>query len=126
MLNNGPIGWCSKRQQTVALSSTEAEYMTLTLAVKEATWLRLLMTELGMMTAQQESPKINVLKREGTIALKGDNQSAIALANNPVLHSRIKHIDIQHHFIRNEILEGRIDLTYIPTEDMIADGLTSL
>ena len=124
MLNNGPISWCSKRQTTVALSSTEAEYMALTLAAKEATWLRLLMTELGLMTIDNESPTVNVLRGEGTIALKGDNQSAIALANNPVLHARTKHIDIQHHFIRNEVLEGRIDLTYVSTEDMIADGLT--
>ena len=98
--------------------------MALTLAAKEATWLRLLMTELGLMTSDDGSPTINVLRGEGTIALKGDNQSAIALANNPVLHSRTKHIDIQHYFIRNEVLEGRIDLTYVPTEDMIADGLT--
>ena len=124
MLNNGPISWCSKRETTVALSSTEAEYMALTLAAKEATWLRLLMTELGLMTIDNESPTVNVLRGEGTIALKGDNQSAIALANNPVLHARTKHIDIQHHFIRNEVLEGRIDLTYVSTEDMIADGLT--
>ena len=124
MLNNGPISWCSKRQTTVTLSSTEAEYMALTLAAKEATWLRLLMTQLGLMTSDDGSPTINVLRGEGTIALKGDNQSAIALANNPVLHSRTKYIDIQHYFIRNEVLEGRIDLTYVPTEDMIADGLT--
>ena len=97
MLNNGPISWCSKRQTTVALSSTEAEYMALTLAAKEATWLRLLITELGLMTIDNESPTVNVLRGEGTIALKGDNQSAIALANNPVLHARTKHIDIQHH-----------------------------
>ena len=98
--------------------------MALTLAVKEATWLRLLMTELGLMTSDDGSPTINVLRGEGTIALKGDNQSVITLDNNPVLHSRAEHIDIQHHFIRNEVLEGRIDLTYILTEYMFADGLT--
>ena len=121
MLNGGPISWCSKRQPTVALSSTEAEYMALTVAAKEAIWLRLLMTELGI---QNTAPTINVIKGETAITLKGDNQSSIALANNPVHHARTKHIDIQHHFIRNEVMEGRIDLTYIPTEDMIADGLT--
>ena len=123
MLNNGPISWASKRQKTVALSSTEAEYMALTLAAKETIWIRLLMTELGLMQ-DDATPTVNVLEREGAIALKGDNQSAIALANNPVLHSRTKHIDIQHHFIRNEVTEGRIDLTYVSTEHMVADGLT--
>ena len=95
--------------------------MALTLVAKEVTWLRLLMTELGLTTSDDGSPTINMLRGEGTIALKGDNQSAIALANNPVLHSRTKHIDIQHYLIQNEVLEGRIDLTYVPTEEMIAD-----
>ena len=104
MLNNGPISWASKRQKTVALSSTEAEYMALTLAAKETIWIRLLMTELGLMQ-DDATPRVNVLERQGAIALKGDNQSAIALANNPVLYSRTKHIDIQHHFIQNEVTE---------------------
>ena len=122
MLNNAPISWCSRRQQTVALSSTEAEYMALTLAAKETIWIRLLMTKLGLMQ-DDASPTVNVLEREGAIALKGDNQSAIALANNPVLHSRTKHIDIQHHFIRNEVTEGRIDLTYVPTYLLITQQI---
>ena len=124
MLNNDSISWCFKRQITVALSSTETEYMTLTLIAKETTWLRLLMTKLEMMTTKNESSKINVLKRENIIALKDDNQSVIALTNNFVLHSRIKHIDIQHHFIRNEILKRRIDLIYILIENIIANELT--
>ena len=124
MLNNGPISWCSKRQKTVALSSTEAEYMALTLAAKETIWIRLWMTELGLIKTDDTSPTVKVLKRECAIALKGDNQSAIALVNNPVLHSRTKHIDIQSHFIRNEVIDGRINLSYIPTENILADGLT--
>ena len=51
MLNGGPVSWCSKRQATVALSSTEAEYIAFTLATKEATWLRLLLTELSLLKA---------------------------------------------------------------------------
>ena len=124
MLNNRPISWCPKRQKTVALSSTEAEYMALTLAAKATIWIRLLMTVLGLIKTDDTSPTVNVLKRKCAIALKCDNQSAIALANNPVLHSRTKHIDIQHHFIRNEVIDGRINLSYIPTENMVADGLT--
>ena len=91
VLNNGPISWCSKRQKTVTLSSTEAEYMALTLAAKETIWIRLLMTELGLIKTDDASPTVNVLKRECAIALKGDNQSAIALASNPVLHSNKTH-----------------------------------
>lgn len=86
--------------------------MALTQAVKEATWLRLLMTELVLEDNQSQ------------IAIKGDNQSSISLANNPALHSRTKHIDIQHHYIRDEVQQGRINLIYTSTKDMIADGLT--
>lgn len=58
------------------------------------------------------------------IPLKGDNQRSIALAYNPVFHSRTKHIDIQHYYIRDELASQRIQLFYIPTEEMIANGLT--
>lgn len=57
MLNGGPVSWCSKRQATVALSSTEAEYIALTLAAKEATWLRLLLTELKLLKAEDQHAK---------------------------------------------------------------------
>ncbi len=129
MLNSGPVSWCSKRQPTVALSSTEAEYIALTLAAKEATWIRLLLTELGLLQHDKEHALIKVserntsvhqiyqklnIGREGedepggaskpiVIPLKGDNQGSIALAHNLVFHSRTKHIDIQHHDIRDEV-----------------------
>lgn len=125
VLNNGAVSWSSKRQPTIALSSTEAEYISLTQATKEATWLRLLMTELGLAESQDHrSTQIRTVKNECTITLNGDNQRSIALANNPVLHARTKHIDIQHHFIRDEITAGRINLHYVPTTEMVADGLT--
>ena len=63
MLNGGPVSRCSKRQPTVALSSTEAEYIALTLAAKEATWLRLLLTELGLLQPNQQHALIKVSKR---------------------------------------------------------------
>lgn len=143
MLNCGPISWCSKRQATVALSSTEAEYIALTLAAKEATWLRLLLTELGVLEADQQHAGVKISgmdscvqainsdlsslnsgDADSTVSLKGDNQGSLALAHNPVFHARTKHIDIQHHYIRDEVAAKRIELTYVPTEEMIADGLT--
>ena len=60
MLNRGPVSWCSKKQATVALSSTEAEYIALTLAAKEATWLRLLLTKLGLLQPDQQHALIKV------------------------------------------------------------------
>ena len=127
MLNGGPVSWASKRQSVVALSSTEAEYIALTQAAKEATWFRLLLTELRLTVPNGQITEIHIYQGgelKNQIKLKGDNQSAIALANNPVFHDRSKHIDIIHHYIRDEVLAGRINLSYIPITDMVADGLT--
>src|SRR3954447_3482679 len=110
-LSGGVISWSSKRQPTVALSSTEAEYMAITHATKEAIWLRSLMNELGY---DQSTPTL----------IFEDNQSCIALAKNPVHHARTKHIDIQHHFIREKVKSREIELEYISTNKMIADALT--
>ena len=60
----------------------------------------------------------------GPTTLYGDNQAAIALANNGNYHARTKHIDIRYHFIRFQVQEGTIKLTYCPTENMTADTLT--
>jgi hypothetical protein len=109
----GLVSWSSKKQATVALSSTEAEYMALMHATKEAIWLRSLISEL----------KIELRLTEPTLIYK-DNQSCIALARNPVQHARTKHIDIQHHFIRDKVDSKEIELAYSPTDEMIADALT--
>ena len=96
----------------MALSSTEAEYVALTQASKEAMWLRRLLEEL------------KVLDGGGATLIHEDNQSAIALANNPIYHARTKHIDIKHHFVRELVDSGIIDVVHTPTEVMIADILT--
>lgn len=67
MLNSGPVSWCYKRQPTVALSSTEAVYITLTLAAKEATWLRLLLTELGLLQPDQQHALIKVSQNNASV-----------------------------------------------------------
>lgn len=73
---------------------------------------------------EHEGMVSNAASTDPSISLKGDNQGSIALAHNPVYHARTKHIDIQHHYIRDEVAAGRINLQYIPTSEMIADGLT--
>lgn len=132
-----------KKQPTVALSSAEAEYIVLTLAAKQANRLRLLLTELGLLSPDQQHAQIKISDKnmcvqainddpdglepgrgDSTVSLKGENQESLALAHNPVFHTRTKHIDIQHHYIRNEVAAKRIELTYVPTAEMIADGLT--
>lgn len=111
MLNGGAVSWSSKRQDLVTLSTTEAEYVALTHTSKEAIWLRSFIKELF---GDPEQP----------LPLRSDNQSAIALAKDDRFHARTKHIDIRFHFIRYAIAEGKISLSYCPTEDMTADILT--
>ena len=86
-LNGAPVSCSSKAQATVAQSTAEAEYVAANDAVREAVWLRLLLEELG-------------LKQQGATLLWQDNQGAIAIAKNPESHSRTKHIDVKHHYIR--------------------------
>ena len=111
-LGSGAVSWSSKRQATVALSSTEAEYMASTHAVKEALWLRSLLRD------------IECCDVGTTLEIKVDNQSSIALSKNPTQHARTKHIDIQHHFVREQVEEGNVKLEYCPSEDMVADVMT--
>ncbi|OBS17106.1 hypothetical protein FPOA_12383 [Fusarium poae] len=111
---SGAISWSSKRQPTVALSSCEAEYMVQTQATKEAIWLRRLFEELM-------APS-NV--KLGATIIFGDNQGAIAMAKNPTQHAKSKHIGIQHHFVREQVALGEIELQYISTKKQVADGLT--
>ena len=105
------ISWTSKKQAMVALSTAVAEYIALNTATQEAIWLQRLLADLSDI---QYKPTI----------IMGDNQGSIAIARNPVFHSRTKHIDIRHYFIRKAIQDGVIDLRFCPTNEMIADVLT--
>ena len=107
------IRWSSRKQQTVALSSTEAEYMSISLASQECVYLLSLVKSLG-------------LDLDGPIRLQGDNHGAIKLAQNPITHNRSKHIDIRHHFVRDLVEREVIQLQYIPTDQNIADILTKV
>lgn len=111
LLSNGAISWSSERQTTVALSTAEAEYVALSSSCQKAIWLRKLIHEIGY---EQSEPTI----------MKDDNQGAIAIAHNPITHTRTKHIDIKHHFVREALSNKVIALEYCPTEDMLADILT--
>ena len=110
-LGGGAISWSLKKQVTVALSSTEAEYLGMTEIVKEIMWL---IQVLDKTDVEVELPLI----------VYADNQSAIALGKHPVLHGRTKHIDIRHHFIREKESAGLVKFVYISTRKMEADLLT--
>ena len=111
LLGGAAISWCSKRQQTVALSSCEAEYMASTLAAKEAIWERNFLKELNI---GEDKP----------VEIFSDSQSAIELMKDSKFHARVKHIDIHMHFIRELVSINKVKFTYISTNEQAADALT--
>ena len=109
----GPlVSWKSRKQQTVALSTCEAEYIALAEAVREGKFLRQLCLDL------------KVLQVSNSVLVNVDNQGAIQLAKNPMFHKRSKHIDIKYHFIRSELELGTINVEYVASEDNLADIFT--
>ena len=113
LLSGGAVSWKTKKQPTVAQSSVEAEYMAANQAAREALWFRTLLNELGYFNLVSSPTKIY-----------SDSQGSIALVKNPEFHTRTKHIDIQHHFVREHYINGAVDFEFVGTEDMIADVLT--
>jgi hypothetical protein len=115
------ISWISKLQKTVALSTAEAEYMSLREATKESLYLQNVIRELFINNSPLKdyavfSNKLNIIKT--------DSLSAIGLAKNPVYHAKTKHVDITYHFVRENLLSNKIDLVYEDTSVLLADNLT--
>ena len=116
MLYGGPISWRSKKQTSVATSSTESEYMAMSSCAKQSQWIVQVLKDMGFPRYVGNDPYV--------AQIKGDNQGALALVKNPHLHERSKHIDVQYHHIRDLEAQKRIAVSYIPTTDMVADGMT--
>ena len=110
LLNGSLVSWQSKKQPTVALSSTEAEYMSLAAAVCEARWMASLLQQM--------------LATNVPVNIYCDNQAAIAISNTSSFSERTKHIDIRHHFVRQYVRSKEIGLHWISTKDQLADILT--
>jgi hypothetical protein len=111
-LGGGCISWRSTLQKCVAQSSTEAEYVAAAEAAKEAIWLNRLVTEMGLTQAN--------------VNLHCDSQSALHLAVNQVMDSRVKHIDIRYHFIRQAVSDNLLELVKIDGKLNPADALTKV
>ena len=109
-LADGAICWNSHAQKTIALSSTEAEYMAMSDCSRQVTWLQTLLTELGY-----------PLK---SIPICGDNQGSVFIASNPITERRSKHIDIRYHYIREKVENGTISVQFLPGIDNPADMFT--
>lgn len=110
-LGQHPISWSSKKQNGIARSSTEAEYRSVANTSSELQWICSLLTELGV-------------KLPRTPVVYCDNVGATYLCANPVFHSRMKHIAMDYHFIRNQVQAGSLRVVHVSTHDQLADGLT--
>ncbi|GAV57175.1 hypothetical protein CFOL_v3_00713, partial [Cephalotus follicularis] len=104
------VSWFSKKQNSVALSTTEAEYIAVGSCCAQILWQKQQLVDYGTCVKD--------------VSIKCDNTSSICLAKNPVHHSRTKHIDIRYHFLREHVESGDIVLEYIPTEKQVADIFT--
>ncbi|CAL9215496.1 unnamed protein product, partial [Arabidopsis halleri] len=110
-LGRNPVSWSSKKQRGVARSSTEAEYRAVANTASEVRWLCSLLTELKI--PLPTAPVIYC-----------DNIGATYRCANPVFHSRMKHIALDYHFVRNQIQSGMLRVSHVPTHDQLADTLT--
>lgn len=108
---DGVISWSCKRQTCVALSSTEAEFIALSEACKEALWIRRILEDFNQ-------------SMKNSTTIYEDNQSCLKLIEEENMSGRSKHIDVRHYFVKDYIDKGFINCTYCPTEKMLADLLT--
>ena len=108
-LFGGEINWMRKRQYAVELSTTEDRFMEATHARKEAVWLQILCSGIGLL---QQAVRIDC-----------DSLSAVFLAKNPTYHSKTKHIDVKCHFLRDMVEENNVLLMKVETLKNVADSL---
>jgi hypothetical protein len=115
-LFGGLIAWKANKQDTVTTSTTEAELLALSQVAKEALFVSRLLHEL----------QIELDTR--TITIQCDNKQTIRLVTEEISHlqTKLRHVDIHNHWIRQEVTEGRIKMEYVQSADMIADGLTKV
>ncbi|PIL27392.1 hypothetical protein GSI_10540 [Ganoderma sinense ZZ0214-1] len=109
-LANCAFSWVSRAQKTIALSSTEAEYMAMSDCSRQVVWVHNLLAELGYYI--------------GRVPLSGDNQGSIHIGQNPVTESRSKHIDIRYHYVREVYDRGITDIFYVEGTNNPADIFT--
>jgi hypothetical protein len=109
-LGRSLVSWASKKQNSVALSTTEAEYIAVGHCCVQLLWMRLTLRDYGYKFSK--------------VSLLCDNESAIRMADNPVEHSHTKHIAIRYHFLRDQQQRGDIEIAYINTKEQLADIFT--
>lgn len=111
LLEGTPISWCSKKQSAVSRSSTEAEYRSMADTTSKIKWILHLLKDLHI--EMQDKPILHC-----------DNISALALATNPVFHSKLKHVEVDVHFTRDQVKAGTIKLRFVASKEQMADLFT--
>ena len=109
-LGNNLVSWFSRKQNYVSLSTTESEYVAAGNCCGQLLWMKQMLDDYGLLS--------------DTLTMYCDNSSAIDISKNPVQHSRTKHIDIKHHFIRDLVEKNLVHIEYIATENQLADIFT--
>jgi hypothetical protein len=109
-LGRSLVSWSSKKQNCVSLSTAEAEYVSAMSCWAQLIWMRQTLNDYGVHCDK--------------VPLLCDHESAIKISHNPVQHNKTKHIEIQHHFIRDHVNRGDINLSYVDTNDQLADIFT--
>jgi hypothetical protein len=110
-LGSAMVSWCNRKQSSVALSTTKAEYIALSVAVCEVVWLRKLLTDL--FDHEMDNTIIHC-----------DNQICVKLSKNLVFHDKSKHIETKYHYIRDLVQRKAVHVQYLPTHEQIADIFT--
>jgi hypothetical protein len=114
MFYGGPKSWSSKKHRLVATSSCESDYIAMLTCCKQGQWIAQVFRDLRFpQYIGKDTNKVQIL---------GDNQGAIALTKNPHLHERPKHIDFYYHFVRDLAEQGKLDVAYVLTTDIVANG----
>lgn len=106
-----PVSWSLKRQATVALSTTESEYIGLSRAAQQAVWLASFLSEVD-------------LAQEGPITMLRDNFGSVCLTENPKRHALVKHIAMRHHYVREKVSSGEVQVKRVRSGENIADIFT--
>ena len=104
------VTWGSRKQQYIALSTTEVEYIAVAAYYSQLIWLKQQLEDFGV--------------KLPTMEIKCDNTSVINVSKNHVHHSRTKHIDIRHHLLRDHVEKGNVKLTHVCTEDQVDNIFT--
>jgi len=111
MLGGAAVSWCTVLQPTVALSSTEAEYLAATSATQEVMWMRDFLAELGV---PQTAASVVWI----------DNQSALKLMQNPLHRRQVKHVNLRFYFLREQVAKQVVSFAFVRSEEQVADSLT--